>query len=203
MTSIRVAFIRHGPTKWNRHKFLQGRSDQPLDEAGCLEVRGWKVPPEFDNWPVHVSPLVRTRQTAEILFGPGCKIEQALIETDFGEWEGRTVADLRAELGSEMVDNEARGLDFLPPSGESPRMVQERVIPLLAGWAKSGRNRMCVAHKGVIRAMLAKAYDWPMIGKAPQKLRWDAVHVFKVGVDGSVEPDTVNIPMTSEQSAHD
>ena len=200
--TISVAFIRHGPTAWNRQKLLQGRSDKPLDEAGRQEVGNWTVPPEITGWPLHVSPLRRTRQTAEILFGPGCTIEPALVEMDFGDWEGRTVTDLRTELGSEMTENEARGLDFLPPNGESPRMVQERVLPLLTGWAKEGRDRVCVAHKGVIRAILAKAFDWPMIGKAPQKLRWDALHIFAIGSDGSVKPDRLNIPMTAEPLTH-
>ena len=45
------------------------------------------------------------------------------------------LADLRAELGPAMAENEARGLDFRPPGGESPREVQARLKPFLADLA--------------------------------------------------------------------
>src|SRR3546814_10532072 len=60
-----------------------------------------------------------------------------LVETDWGAWEGRTLAELRADLGAGMAANEARGLDFRPPGGESPRDVQDRMRPLLAELARS------------------------------------------------------------------
>ncbi len=200
MTTVRIAFIRHGPTAWNREKRLQGRADPPLDALGRVEVEGWIPPAEILSWPVVASPLTRTRQTAEILFGNSYLTEAALIETNFGDWEGRRISDLRHELGSAMTENEARGLDFQPPGGESPRQVQARVLPLLRGWAAQGGDRVCVTHKGVIRAVLAEAFDWPMTGRAPVRLNWDAVHVFTVDSDGSIVPDRLNLSMVAKEA---
>ena len=44
----------------------------------------------------------------------------ALIEMDWGQWEGHRLADLRRRHGSRMSEMEALGLDLLPPGGESP-----------------------------------------------------------------------------------
>src|SRR3546814_16034964 len=80
-----------------------------------------------------------------------------LVETDWGAWEGRTLAELRADLGAGMAANEARGLDFRPPGGESPRDVQDRLRPLLAELADAGEDVVAVSPKGVLRALYALA----------------------------------------------
>src|SRR3546814_19308546 len=43
------------------------------------------------------SPLARARDTAAILRGNPVEAESRLVETDWGAWEGRTLAELRAE----------------------------------------------------------------------------------------------------------
>jgi probable phosphoglycerate mutase len=53
-----------------------------------------------------------------------------------------------------MTQNEAAGLDFRPPGGESPRDVQERLKPYLASLAGP---TIAVTHKGVLRALYALA----------------------------------------------
>ena len=94
------------------------------------------------------------------------------METDWGVWEGRTLTDLRAELGDLMAAWEARGLDFRAPEGESPREVQDRLRPWLVETAATGQPTGAVAHKGVIRAIYALATGWDMTDKpCPQAAR--------------------------------
>ena len=95
----------------------------------------------------------------------------------WGAWEGRRLADLRAELGEEMSANEARGWDFRPDGGESPREVLARVRAWLA---ELKAPTLAVTHRGVIRAVYAQAASWNMLGKPPARLAWDAVHVFRL-----------------------
>ena len=65
-----------------------------------------------------------------------------------------------------MIENEARGLDFRPPGGESPRDVQARLRPFL----ESLRDpTIAVTHKGVLRALYALATGWTMERKAPRQ----------------------------------
>lgn len=195
--TVRVAFIRHGPTDWNAEKRLQGRVDRPLSPAGRQTVSRWRLPASVAGFQAHRSPLLRARETAEALFGADRAIvEPALIEMSFGAWDGERLPDLRARLGPAMTRNEDRGLDFLPPDGESPRMVQDRLRPLLVDWAALDVDRVCVSHKGVIRAVYAWAVGWDMTGRPPHKLRWDAAHLFRLSQDGTPKLERLNIDLT-------
>lgn len=196
--TVSIALIRHGPTGWNAEQRLQGHSDQPLSDIGRAEVRRWHLPDDLAGFTLHVSPMGRARETADILTGGrAAQIEPALIEMGFGDWEGQTLPDLRRDLGEEMTRNEARGLDFTPPNGESPRDVIARLTPLFATWAAGQDHRLAVCHKAVIRAVHAWASDWNMIGKPPHKLRWDCAHLFDLTPDGTPRIARLNIPLVA------
>ena len=187
-----LALLRHTRTAWNAEKRLQGRSDIPALDASLAGLRKLAVPMPYAAWPWRSSPLLRARQTAEAL-GLQATPDPALIETSWGDYEGLTIAELRARYGDAFAENEARGLDLLPPNGESPRQVQARLLPWLAQRAQDGAASGAVTHKGVIRAILALAYDWPMLGKPPVKLDWNALHVFRLEADGMPRPLLMNI----------
>ena len=139
------------------------------------------------------SPLSRCVQTAALLGAPDAAHEPRIIEMDWGEWEGRTLAELREELGDAMAQNEARGLDFRPPGGESPRAVIERIKPWLREIAAARVPTLAVTHRGVIRAILAEASGWDMRGKPPAKLDWRAVHFFMLDAQGIPSVERLNV----------
>ncbi len=118
-----------------------------------------------------------------------------LIEMSWGEWEGRRLDELRVELGENMRANEALGLDFTPPGGESPRRVFERVKGFLAQVAATGEPTLAVTHRGVIRSIFAHATGWDMLGRPPVKLDWNAIHVFKLRADGTPAVDHINFKL--------
>jgi probable phosphoglycerate mutase len=113
----------------------------------------------------------------------------------WGEWEGETVAGLRARLGTEMAMAEAAGLDFRPPGGESPRDVQARMMPLLVEIARSDRPTAAITHKGVIRAVLSLATGWDMRGKPPHRLSWSSAHLFRLDEAGRPDVVRLNLPL--------
>ena len=121
----KLALIRHGHTDWNRAGRIQGRTDIPLDEGARVELQGYKLPNAWADADLISSPLLRAQQTAEIISGRAPTLNDSLIEMNWGDWEGRIRAELAETLGDAFRENEARGLDFTPPNGESPRMVQE------------------------------------------------------------------------------
>ena len=194
--TIQLALIRHGPTDWNGEKRFQGHVDRPLSEDGKRAVAQWRLPSDFVDFDFWRSPLTRCRQTADLLLPRAPKIDDRLTEMSFGDWEGQRIADLREKWGEEVAERESWGLDFSAPGGESPRQVQGRVAPLFRDWAAQGQNRLAVCHKGVIRAVYAWARDWPMLGKPPDKLRWDCVHLFDLSLDGRPSVARLNIPLT-------
>ncbi len=184
----RLALLRHGPTDWTAEGRIQGRADVPLSAAGRATVAGWRLPDGWAGWRWLSSPLARARETAAIL-GVDAGIDDRLVEMDWGDWEGRRLADLRASLGGAMAAMEARGLDLRPPGGESPRDVATRLAPLLAALAAEGRDTVAVCHKGVIRAAVALATGWDMTGRAPVKVRDGTAVVMDLaagGVPGAV-----------------
>jgi probable phosphoglycerate mutase len=193
---IELVMIRHGPTVWNAEGRMQGRSDQPLSEAGRLEVGTWRVPEAFQDHHWVVSPLARTRETAALLGRPDAEPEPAVIETDWGEWEGQRLEDLRKRHGPRMTAMEALGLDFRPPGGERPRDVQDRLRPWLARLAEAGRPTVAVCHRGVIRALYSLATGWDFTGRPPVKLGDAAAHCFLVEATGRPSVVQMNLPLT-------
>ncbi|GGE15893.1 hypothetical protein GCM10011390_38690 [Aureimonas endophytica] len=174
--------LRHAPTDWNAAGRLQGRADPPLSAAGRAAASSWRVPDLVADWPVLASPLRRTMETA-VLMGLAPVPAPAFVEMDWGACEGRTLAELRAEGGAAFAADEARGLDFRPQGGETPR---ETGVRALAGLGALGASHVIVTHKGVLRALLARALDWDMRGKAPVRLAPAAAQLFRLGADGLI-----------------
>jgi broad specificity phosphatase PhoE len=189
MTSLLV--IRHAATDWNEAGRIQGRTDRPLSDTGRQALRAARLPSEWRKAKCLSSPLVRTLETARLL-GLDPEPDLRLIEMDWGEWEGRTLADLRAELAPAMTENEARGLDFRPPAGESPRDVQVRLRPFLGDLRAP---TIAVTHKGVLRALYALATGWTMQAKASDKLLPNRAHLFVIATDGTPSIAQLNIPL--------
>jgi probable phosphoglycerate mutase len=192
---VPLVVLRHGPTDWNAGRRIQGPSDRPLTAAARAVVRRWKLPDDSAGYHWMTSPLLRARETAALMGHGDAVIESALVETDWGQWEGRTLAELRASLGANMVKMEARGLDFRPPGGESPRDVQTRLAPWLARVAAAGQPCVAICHKGVIRALVALASGWDMTGPPPEKLRDASAHRFLLGAGGTPVVGQLNLPL--------
>ncbi|TMJ62708.1 MAG: histidine phosphatase family protein [Alphaproteobacteria bacterium] len=186
-----LALVRHMPTEWNAAGRLQGREDLPLLMETAPE---WRVPAELNGFLWLSSPLRRAVDTAHRL-GIEPVIEPRLAEMGWGAWEGQTLAGLRARLGTEMAMAEAAGLDLRPPGGESPREVQARIMPLLAGIARSGKPTAAITHKGVIRAVLSLATGWDMRDKPPHRLSWSAAHLFRLDAAGRPVVARLNLPL--------
>ena len=182
-----VLLVRHGPTEWNESGRIQGRADIDLSQRGRAQVARWRLPAVWAEARMLSSPLRRARETAAILTGRTPTIDHRLIEMDWGRFQGRRLADLRAEAPDVMPANEARGLDFRPPGGESPREVCARLRSLLAELAADPRPVVAVCHKGVIRAALVLATGWNMHSKPPVRLSRALGCVLLCDRDGRVE----------------
>jgi probable phosphoglycerate mutase len=199
-TIARLAVLRHGPTAWNEAGRIQGRSDQPLSPAGKDWVGRWQLPTNLHGWTWYRSPLIRTTSTAALLGHPDARIEDRLIETNWGEWEGARLPELRLSLGEEMTKMEDRGLDFCPPGGESPRDLLARLHPFLKELGQRREQAVAVTHKGIIRALYAGASGWPMVGRPPEKLREPRYHIFTLDSEGRLGIERLNCPLLPEEA---
>ena len=193
-----LALVRHGRTQWNDEVRMQGQTDIPLSEPGYNQVKdyvGHALNPELAGMYWMSSPLKRARTTAGLICGFAPPLEDRLMEMNWGDWEGQTLTGLREELGPALQANEDRGLDFRPPGGESPREVQRRAKQWMAEITGKRPAFAAVCHKGVIRAVMALAYDWNMMGKAPVKLDWTAAHLFDIDAEGHPHPRKMNVAL--------
>jgi len=199
MSGVAFALVRHAATAWNEDGRLQGTTDTALSPQGEADAKTWRLPAPADGWKRFSSPLQRARRTAELL-QPAAEValEGRLREMSFGAWEGRTLAELRDTLGETFIAAENKGLNFQPPGGESPRAVMERISGWIAEVAASGEPVVAVSHKAVIRAVLALATGWNMMGRPPVRLDWRSAHFFHACTDGTVRLDRPNVALAPQ-----
>jgi broad specificity phosphatase PhoE len=167
MTCTRFWLLRHAVVSSAARQVLYGRMDvalcaESLDvQADAYRALARRLPAEA-VWVV--TPLQRTRRTAEAIFGAGypavpLHVEPALTEQDLGAWQGLAHADLPARLADPAHPFWPLGDTEIPPGGESMEQVVARVgaaMERLAA-AHDGRDVVCVSHGGAIRAAVAHA----------------------------------------------
>jgi broad specificity phosphatase PhoE len=94
----KIYLARHGETTWSISGQHTGRTDIPLTERGERNARrlGERLAgPSFAK--VLSSPLQRARRTCELAgFGDRSEIDPDLVEWDYGDYEGKTSAQIRA-----------------------------------------------------------------------------------------------------------
>ncbi|SDT24452.1 histidine phosphatase family protein [Actinopolymorpha singaporensis] len=144
---------RHGETEWSRDGRHTGKTDVPLTEAG--ERAAWALGDRlagtsFDL--VVTSPLARARETARLAgFGDRAVVEPDVREWDYGEYEGRTTADIRTDVPGWSVWNHP------VPGGESAEQVgarADRVIERIL--ADVAERALIVAHGHFLRVLGAR-----------------------------------------------
>lgn len=178
--TARLALLRHGPTEWNRAHRIQGRTDIPLDDAARELLSGLALPPPWDRATAWSSRLSRARGTARLVCGREPRLSDALIEMDWGDWEGQHGADLRADPGSGFRDIEHWGWDYRPPNGESPGDMRRRLEPWMD--ALAGDN-VAICHIGVMRVALALAWGWDFHGPCPFAIKRNRLYVLERHAD--------------------
>ncbi len=115
-----LVLIRHGRTAWNEEERMQGQTDVPLSDAGYQKIIqdvGSALNPALSGMYWISSPLKRARTTAGLICGFAPPLEPALLEMNWGAWEGRTPC--RADL----LPKAREGLVHTgnPPHGVRPR----------------------------------------------------------------------------------
>lgn len=185
----RLALLRHGHTHWNRAGRIQGRSDIPLDEDARSELAGYRLPDPWAAADIWSSPLLRASETARIVSGRTAKTSDALIEMNWGYWEGLRGIDLIADETSGYRHIEDWSWDFRPPDGESPAEVWTRLRPWVSGLRQ---DTVAVCHIGIMRVILAQAWGWDFDGPAPFKIKRNRLYIVDMNTM-TADPDPVRL----------
>ena len=167
MAETRFCLIRHAVVEENARAMLYGT----MDVALCPESLVAQAPlygslaanlPRPARWVV--TPLSRTRRTAEAIFGAGypeqaLEVEPGLMEQHLGEWQGLVHAALPARLQLAPHAFWPLGGEERPPGGESMADVIARAGLAMERLAEryTGEDVVIVSHGGAIRAAVAHA----------------------------------------------
>jgi len=166
-TATTTVLVRHGASVLSPERRFSGRGDVPLSPEGSAQAAlvAARLVRRGGVHAVVTSPLRRARRTAEAVasaLGLDLAIDDDLVETDFGDWEGHTFAEVRERWPAEL-DAWLASPDVAPPGGESFTATTERVLRardrLLA--AHPERTVAVVAHVGPLKTLLRLALEAP------------------------------------------
>ncbi len=156
----KVLLIRHCRSTANADGVLTGRMPGvALDDRGreqALRLRD--VLARVSLAASYTSPIERCRETAELAGLSQAEVEAGLSECDYGEWSGRSLADLAREPLWERVQGHPGAVRF--PSGESMLEMRDRVtraVRAIAARHDAGEVVAVVSHGDPIKAVLADA----------------------------------------------
>jgi broad specificity phosphatase PhoE len=165
-----LLIIRHGQTTWNAERRLQGQHDAPLSAKGLREAEA--IARRLAHTPLdalYSSDLGRALQTAEIVNAPhGLPIQARadLREVNLGEWEGKSVGELKQDESEAdlLAKWRSDSLANRPPGGERLEELQARVVRALEEIAQDhpeGRIAV-VTHGGVIKSAVSWLLGLPL-----------------------------------------
>jgi probable phosphomutase (TIGR03848 family) len=162
-----VIFVRHGQTP-STGKVLPGRAaGLALAEKGRAQAQA--VADHFRDAKnvaaVYASPLQRTRETAAQIgkaLGLRVRSDKGLLECDFGDWTGASLAKLRKLPEWKAVQRNPSGFRF--PGGESFAEMATRMSTTVDRYrvAHPGKTVIAVSHADPIKAAASTALGVPL-----------------------------------------
>jgi broad specificity phosphatase PhoE len=143
--------IRHGETEWSRSGAHTGRTDLPLTDAGRQEAESIARRLAGRRFAlVLTSPLQRALETCRLAgYGDAAHIEPNLLEWDYGDYEGRTTADIRKEVPGWNLWIEGF------PSGETIAQVAARARAVIDRALLADGDVALYAHGHILRILTA------------------------------------------------
>ena len=182
----RIIAIRHGETAWNVDTRIQGHLDIPLSANGRWQAE--RLAEALRDEPIkaiYASDLTRAWETAQYVGQvqslPVIK-EIGLRERDFGDFEGKTFAEIEMLLPEQSMLWRKRNPDFYPTGGESLVTLRARVMEAAERLAAQhpGEQIALVGHGGVMDVLYRAATrldiqaprTWTLGNAAINRLLW-------------------------------
>ncbi len=162
---LRILLVRHGETDWNRERRIMGMEAVPINANG--QRQAWEMQKSLGVLPldgVFTSPMLRARQTAEVLCAErdlSPQEDQRLQEIHYGDWVGKTFEEVRALPGYSPYYS--RPSTPVSPGGESLLEVRDRAMGFLNELKKRGQAEtlLVVSHADWIKILLMEILQIP------------------------------------------
>jgi broad specificity phosphatase PhoE len=159
----RVLLLRHGETEWSSAGQHTSTTDISLTDRGRVLARdnaelGRRLLRGRTPALVLTSPRARARETAELAGLHPDRTDDRLVEWNYGEYEGRTTADIRKERPNWSIWADGA------PGGETPEQVSARADDLLGDLASTldEGDVVLVGHGHFSRALIARWIGLPV-----------------------------------------
>jgi broad specificity phosphatase PhoE len=173
--AVEIVLVRHGETEWSRDLRHTGRTDIPLTDIGREEARMLRAPLSVWSFArVYTSSLSRAQETCRLAgLDDGAEVTDALLEWDYGEYEGITTKEIRTKRPGWFLWRDGC------PGGETSDDVGARVDPLIAELKDAEGDVALFAHGHLLRVLAAR---W--LGLPPQDGRLFALSTATLSVLG-------------------
>jgi broad specificity phosphatase PhoE len=150
-----VWLVRHGTTEWSVNGRHTGLTDIPLTVDGEQAARAVKPVLAGHGFALQLtSPLLRARHTAELAgFAP--EVDPDLSEWNYGDYEGRTTVDIRAERPGWTIWDDGT------PGGETAQEVAARADRVIARARAAAGDTLLFAHGHLLRILGARWIEEP------------------------------------------
>lgn len=182
----RIIAIRHGETAWNVDTRIQGQLDIPLSANGRWQAeRLAHALKDASIFAIYASDLTRAWETAQYIGqAQGLQVikEIGLRERDFGDFEGKTFAEIELLLPEQSMRWRKRDPHFYPAGGESLVALRDRVLEAAERLAAQhpGEQIALVGHGGVMDVLYRAATrldiqaprTWALGNTAINRLLW-------------------------------
>jgi alpha-ribazole phosphatase len=163
--TVTLDLMRHGEPVGGRR--YRGQIDDPLSEKGWAQMQA--AVGEVLPWTRIVSsPLLRCRAFAEALadrHGLPLALDERLKEVGFGEWEGKSAAEIETDAPGTLMRFKADPVNARPAGAEPLADFHARVAASLEDLLAqhTGQHVLLVGHAGVMRMALAWALHIPLV----------------------------------------
>jgi broad specificity phosphatase PhoE len=158
--TLNLYFVRHGETLASKTGGFCGTSDVELTTEGAMMAKDFALAYSKIEWTaVFSSPMIRTIATAKPLcamIGMEMQLRDGLKEINFGQWEGKTPAEVNQQDHDRYVKWQAEPGWNAPPEGERAIDIARRSSEVIEEIEKTYQNGnvLVVSHKATIRIML-------------------------------------------------
>jgi probable phosphoglycerate mutase len=146
----RIWLVRHGETAWSKSGQHTGRTDIPLTPLGAQQAKA--LGRHLAGRPfamILTSPLTRARETCRLAGVQNAQVSDDLLEWNYGIYEGRTTAAVRAEQPGWSIWTTP------VPQGETVEQVGERARRVIVRADAAGGDVALFAHAHILRILAA------------------------------------------------
>jgi probable phosphoglycerate mutase len=167
---MRLIFVRHGESEWNRIGRYQGQLDAPLSDLGLRQAEALAARLATEKLDaIYASPLQRAKRTGEAIAQQHPDVpfieDDAILEIHHGDWQGLYASEVRERFKEELEEWRTYPTRCQMPNGESFSNILKRTLNF--------RERLCREHGGdasivvsthdvVIKILIAEALGMHM-----------------------------------------